>query len=261
MKHRNVACLVFGVLVACGPGVVVGRAQEASEPSWEEVEEEIRKEMEEEELEEREEKNLKKLQEELGRMDTVPKPGEEIVALRDASLMVETNRVGSVRKGEKLTVEQVQGNWLWVRSGQTRGWLDRRDVISEKLLDWYHRLPDGESVMQGETLRAKYKEILFETIGQGNTSSFIDSRVDMGGRVASHPVMIIGKNATFVLDREGPSWILAVTFTPVKQLFSMETPLIVNAAPRYGVVRPDDYVFIDAKSRLVLVNGEPRKSQ
>ena len=58
------------------------------------------------------------------------KKGDEVIALRDLPLKVETETVGTVRKGDKLTVEDVKDNWLWVRSGETRGWIDSRNVTN-----------------------------------------------------------------------------------------------------------------------------------
>jgi len=55
--------------------------------------------------------------------------GDEVIALRDAPLNVEAKVVGTVHKGDKFVVEEVQDDWLWVRSGETRGWIDARHVV------------------------------------------------------------------------------------------------------------------------------------
>ena len=187
------------------------------------------------------------------------KPGVEVVVLKNANLMSGTETVGTVRKGQKLTVEDVQDEWLWVQSGQTKGWLDKRNVIYAALMDWYKRLPNDEQVTIGDRMYGNYKDILFEVIGQKGANFFIDNPIQMGAQVASHPVMVIGKNATFVLDRQGPQWLLSVTFMRLSNVFSNDTPVVVNAARRYGLVRPGDFVRIDAKQRRVYVNSERQR--
>jgi len=57
------------------------------------------------------------------------KKGDAVVAVRDADLKSGRDKVATVRKGDKLSVEQVQGKWLLVRSGETRAWISIRDVI------------------------------------------------------------------------------------------------------------------------------------
>ena len=57
------------------------------------------------------------------------KRGDEVVALRDVELKVEAQAVGTVQKGEKLTVQDVQGEWLWVRRGETLGWIYHDHVV------------------------------------------------------------------------------------------------------------------------------------
>jgi hypothetical protein len=61
------------------------------------------------------------------------KKGDEVIALRVASLQVEAKTVGTVRAGDTLVVEDVQGDWLWVRSGEARGWIDARNVVSLRI--------------------------------------------------------------------------------------------------------------------------------
>ncbi|MFH1924555.1 MAG: DUF4097 family beta strand repeat-containing protein [Planctomycetota bacterium] len=56
------------------------------------------------------------------------RPGEKVVALRDAVLKVGAQNVATVRAGESLAVERVQGKWLWVRADQTRGWIQTASV-------------------------------------------------------------------------------------------------------------------------------------
>jgi len=56
--------------------------------------------------------------------------GDEVIVRRDAPLKVETETVGTVRNGDRLVVEDVRGKWLWVRSGQTRGWIESDSVTA-----------------------------------------------------------------------------------------------------------------------------------
>jgi DUF4097 and DUF4098 domain-containing protein YvlB len=56
--------------------------------------------------------------------------GDEVMVRRDAALKVETETVGTVRNGDRLVVEDVRGKWLWVRSGQTRGWIESDSVTA-----------------------------------------------------------------------------------------------------------------------------------
>jgi len=56
------------------------------------------------------------------------KKGDEVVVLNDTELKVGTETIGTVHKGEKLTVEKIQGNWLWVR-GKISGWIDSSRVV------------------------------------------------------------------------------------------------------------------------------------
>jgi hypothetical protein len=58
------------------------------------------------------------------------KAGSELqveVAAQKADLMVESDKVGSLSRGEKLQVLKTQGDWLWVETGGTtdakRGWI------------------------------------------------------------------------------------------------------------------------------------------
>jgi hypothetical protein len=60
---------------------------------------------------------------------TALKKGDEVIALRVAPLQVEAKTVGTVRAGDKLVVEEVQGDWLWVRAGETRGWIERTSIV------------------------------------------------------------------------------------------------------------------------------------
>jgi hypothetical protein len=52
-----------------------------------------------------------------------------VIALRVAPLQIEAKTVATVRAGDKLVVEDVQGDWLWVRAGETRGWIERTSIV------------------------------------------------------------------------------------------------------------------------------------
>jgi hypothetical protein len=56
------------------------------------------------------------------------KKGDEVIALRGAALQVEAKTVGTVSKGDTLVVDEVQDEWLWVRSGDIQGWIGRNNV-------------------------------------------------------------------------------------------------------------------------------------
>jgi len=75
------------------------------------------------------------------------KKGDEVIALRDSELRVEEKAVGGVRKGERLSVEDVKDDWLQVRTGETHGWVRTRVVIGAGLFEWFQKQPDGGSFL------------------------------------------------------------------------------------------------------------------
>ncbi len=80
--------------------------------------------------------------------------GDRIVVIAaNAQLKKLTDIVGTVPKGETLTAQQVNGDWLWVTyssgKGTTQGWIKRRDVVPfDKALDFFNdelrRTPTAE---------------------------------------------------------------------------------------------------------------------
>jgi uncharacterized protein YgiM (DUF1202 family) len=61
------------------------------------------------------------------------KKGDEVVAVKKLDLRVSGKVRGTVPKGERLTVEQVKDKWLWVRYGETSGWIDSSSVLSARV--------------------------------------------------------------------------------------------------------------------------------
>src|SRR6266853_290632 len=66
-----------------------------------------------------------------------------VVTAKAAQLKTLNDIVGSVPKGNILTVKDVNGDWFWViySSGRktTKGWIKRRDVVPfEKALDIFN---------------------------------------------------------------------------------------------------------------------------
>jgi hypothetical protein len=244
MQLARSALIVLTVLAACGARAGVARGQEPGG----------------------EEDRTEKLKQELHRIDTAPKPGDEVIALSDADLMVEAKSVGSLRKGGKWTVEQVQDSWLWVRSGDTRGWIDRRSVMSEKVLDWYQRLPNNTSVTLSEQTRAKFAGILFEIRKAGEGPAVIG---DSDGSVYGIPGLGRFSNAAYgkvriILEQVGnrnnrAAWI---AFDPPEGASQQIPPPPGWTKGRsYGVVQPGQHVSIDTTSRQVFVNGHLRRPE
>jgi tetratricopeptide (TPR) repeat protein len=66
-----------------------------------------------------------------------------VVTAEDAKLQTQNGVVGSVRRGNILTVKELNGEWSWVSdsSGKetVQGWINRRDVIPfEKALEFFN---------------------------------------------------------------------------------------------------------------------------
>jgi hypothetical protein len=200
-----------------------------------------------------------KLKQELRRIDVAIKAGDAVVALSDVDLMVETKSVGSLRKGGKCAVERVQDEWLWVRSGDTRGWIDRRRVMSEKLLDWYRRLPDAEFVETDARTRVKLRGVLFDISSAGPRGLHIGSDVDYADPVT---ITLYGNLTVFLGQRRGDrDWGISLNFGPSAGWSGGLVPPPEARGRPYGTVMPGDYVSIDTQTHLVLVNGERRRLQ
>jgi len=52
------------------------------------------------------------------------KKGDKVIALSNATLMIGAETIGTINKGEELTVEEVKDNWLWVRKAKIGGWIN-----------------------------------------------------------------------------------------------------------------------------------------
>lgn len=114
--------------------------------------------------------------------------GDKAVVTRDGDLKVQTQVVGKVRAGDELTVEQVQGDWLWVRFKQTNGWLADNHV---KPADpTVAEVEGGEVRSRTQITKDKPIEVLevLEATGQGKAvfapgdapgSVVLDGRGDM----------------------------------------------------------------------------------
>jgi len=189
--------------------------------------------------------------------------GDEVVALRDCELKVGPHPIGTVRRGEKLAIEQIQDKWLWVRSGQTRGWIDSGSVMDAALFVWYRRLPELESVTMSATARAKFAGILFQITNAGTGPSIVgNSQGSIYGLPSRGPFL----NATYsrariLLERVGrrESRILWIKFDPPGgDGIQIPPPPGWTTGSSYGLVQPGDLVLIDP-SRKVFVNGVHRQ--
>ena len=183
-------------------------------------------------------------------------PGSDVVALIATELKSETQTVGHVKKGERLKVERVQGDWLYVRNG----WLYREYALPAALVDWYQRMPDGYSVENGGRSRGCFDSIMFEVTNAGSTrmngNSFgPNSRVN-GQRIPSGGGKYINTPNVGIFLRKagGQSRELMVAFPGSRNIF----PVISTLRSR-GVIQPGDHVSIDASTRQVVVNGKQRR--
>ena len=170
--------------------------------------------------------------------------------------MVEAKVVGTVRKGDKLTVEQVQDNWLWVAAGAIRGWIDRRSVISAALMDWYRRLPEGDSVDVSGQTRAKFRGVIFEIHNAGSQGSTVNFNVNYADPCT---IAFYRKVMVFVERRDDGRWALYLNFHPPGSLAGSPPFPATFKGNRYGAVAQGDYVFIDTDTRQVFVNGQVRR--
>jgi len=250
MQVARSVLIVLAVLGVCGARAAVARGQEPGD----------------------EEDRTEKLKQDLRRIDATFKPGDEVIALSDADLTVEAKSVGSLRKGGKCTVERVQDNWLWVRSGDIRGWIDRGAVIGAALMDWYKRLPDNSSIEHSGVSRAKYEGILFEIADAGERGSVITGRDNAFLNAAYNGVPVplrppftatTYSNLGIIIHVQGKHRELGLYLTAGQPLAGFFSGVFEAAlrARSYGTVEQGDYAFIDPRARLVLVNGERRRLQ
>jgi hypothetical protein len=208
----------------------------------------------------------RKLKLELSQIDAMPKAGDEVVALRDVELMVETTRVGSVRKGERLSVQRVKDDWLWVRTGNVRGWVDNRSVVVARLMDWCQRLPDNTSVTLTERTRARFAGILFQIRKAGDGPALIsDSDGSIYGISGSGRLLNAAYQKVRIVLEEadnGNSRMLWLTFDPPGGAAQqIPPPPDWTKGASYGTARQGDCVSIDTQTRQVFVNGEHRTAE
>ena len=207
------------------------------------------------------EEQTRKFKEELTRISKAAEPGDEVIALRDADLKAGRERTGTARKGQKLTLEQVQAQWFWVESNGAKGWIDSSLVMDARLFDWYSGFPDDERIFTSQGMRAKFKGFWFDVAGQRSAATFLDGRsMQFGGRSVSLPVVfVVGDETSCTLDKRGSRWLLSVTFMRLHNVGAFDRiPLAVDSLRRYGAVQPGDFVRIDVKQRRVYVNGQRR---
>ena len=57
------------------------------------------------------------------------KAGDTVVVMKDAALKIDTKTVATARKGEKLTVQNVEGDWIGVSRGDVSGWVENTYVF------------------------------------------------------------------------------------------------------------------------------------
>jgi hypothetical protein len=208
------------------------------------------------------------------------KKGDEVIALRVAPLQVETKTVATVRTGDKLVIEEVQGDWLWVHTGETRGWVDNSNVMGDVLLKWYQRQPDmvsrlgssGDRYVADESGRAKAKilGVTFEIAGLqpgarpglwidtpavqliegmfNGALHFTNDVVTMPGYTIRRP-----RDGVYVAY-QAPGMAIQV-----ERLSKESRSLEVNRR-LYGIVQEGDHVLI-TKSRDVFVNGLRRQAR
>ena len=254
MNRGKAMLIVVGILAACG---VSAAAASGQEPGGEED-------------------RTEKLKQELRRIDIASKPGDEVVTLRDAELMVETKSVGSVPKGGKCTVEQVQDNWLWVRSGETRGWIESTSVIDAGLNAWYERQPDMTnapleasvdfSVGKTGRVRGKILGVLLELRGlqPGEDAAICFDHPGPGTTVIGSGVVVIGDTVAAkghrATLRENGVFVAYKAMALSLDKLSRQTRVLMVNGRSYGSLREGDHVLIDSSER-VFVNGQLRRPQ
>ena len=185
------------------------------------------------------------------------KKGAEVLALRDSKLMSGEETVGNVRKGEKLTVDRVEGDWLYVRNG----WIYSRHVISAPLMAWYQRLPEKRSVQDAGQVRVKLEGVLFNVVDSGAGPALTaGGTVRVGGVVWPKGTFAGYERVNiFLQDRSGGQIVFSLKFPGNFPMRANDPTLARAFGKSYGAVMKGDYVLIDTKSRQVFVNSERRR--
>ncbi len=203
--------------------------------------------------------------------------GDEVIVLQDTALMIEAKTVGTVRKGDRLVVEQIQGDWLWVHTGQIRGWVRTRHVMSAALWNWYERQPDmvsqsGASASRyaadaSGRARAKIFGVTFEITGLQPGAqaglymdtpevSLIENMFHGALDITNDVVRMPGYSITRPRDGVYAEWRDQALRIRVERVGKQTRSLEVNGR-RYGNVNEGDHVLIYG-SREVYVNGTLR---
>jgi len=167
--------------------------------------------------------------------------------------------LGHVQKSEKLTVEQVNGPWLFV--GQ--GWVYAKHVISAPLMDWYERLPDRRTAEHTGRIRGKFDGVLFAVTDAGS-DRLSNASFGAGGRINGWPmpngggIFANARNVGVFLRKAGhQTRELLIAFPGSKM--TIPDVAVLRALKSYGMMDQGDYVVIDASSRTVHVNGQQRR--
>jgi hypothetical protein len=194
--------------------------------------------------------------------------GDEVVALRIAPLQVEAKTVATVRAGDKLLVEEVRDDWLWVRSGQTRGWIESTSVIgdtSRKCCENH----DMTSIL-GALMGANHEFRRVDEFGRARWKGFgvtfeilcLKPGDEPAGTVKAGNTAIGGKGNSLIA---GESTEDEVRFdydgfqVRIVKVDERRRSLSINAKP-YGTVQQGDHVLV-TRSRELFVNGFRRESR
>ena len=181
----------------------------------------------------------------------------KVIALKKANLMSGAESVGTVKKGEELTVERVQGEWLNVRNG----WIYSKHVVAASLMAWYQGLPSNFSVENSGRAYGKYYGFFFEIVNAGTAP--LNNAFLGGNTINGQPLPRGGggyincRNAGVLLAKvDARRRELLVSFPGSKNIFPN-----VSALRSYGMVDEGDYIVISTTNRRVFVNGDQRTSR
>ncbi len=191
------------------------------------------------------------------------KKEREVITLRDAALQVEAQTVGTVRAGDKLVAEEVQGDWCWVRVGAVRGWIERASVVDAEFKARCEREGDLSTgagafaawmrgVDKSGCASAKILGVSFELTAL-KTPCYPNIQAVIAGGIIQVGVGNVynGPSPEGVQDNVSVDY-FGVKLAVVK-LDEQWRTLSVNGTP-YGNVNAGDHVLIRG-SREVFVNG------
>jgi len=185
--------------------------------------------------------------------------GDEVFVLRATELRVPGKAVAAVRKGDKLTVEQVQDKWLWVRSGEVRGWIDNRSVIPATLKARYDSQTDVSSVWGAIVGGDKYVDA--DKSGRATPKLFGVGLDVRGLKPGEGPqicnVVLGGWDNGRRLPKQGSLRYDDIDIA-LTESGADDWSLSIDGKP-YGTVTAGDYVLIAVPARQVFVNGQIRR--